>query len=79
MSNIPDRNSDRHHQVIDAMERFGGGFVVALAFAWRKADHANHVKLYHAFQEYYQEYDRRLAASHPASSLRPARRGFAHV
>jgi hypothetical protein len=43
-------------EVLDAMECYGGGFVQALAVAWRKADSANSEKLHAAFSEYYEQY-----------------------
>lgn len=47
---------DRKLEVLDAMERYGGGFVRALAEAWRKADSTNEEKLQRAFPEYWQQY-----------------------
>jgi hypothetical protein len=51
--------SEQHNElltVLDAMERYGGGFVSALARAWRKADGENQAKLRDAFDGYYQQY-----------------------
>ncbi len=42
--------------VLEAMERFGGSFVRALAEAWRKADADNSARLEQAFPEYAREY-----------------------
>ncbi len=53
---LPDKHSTEHHETLDAMERFGGGFVQALAVAWRKADALNHAKLHRAFGHYYRQY-----------------------
>lgn len=44
-------------EVIDAMERFGGGFVAALAVAWRKGDAENQTRLYGAFSHIYDQYE----------------------
>lgn len=55
-----DRNSTEHHEVLDAMERFGGGFVKALAIAWRKADPTNHAKLMSQFGDYWRQYKMQL-------------------
>lgn len=55
-----DRNSEEHHEVLDAMERFGGGFIQALAIAWRKADPTNHAKLMSQFGDYWQQYKMQL-------------------
>jgi hypothetical protein len=42
--------------VIEAMEKYGGSFVVALAQAARRADANNLAKLKAAFPEYWQQY-----------------------
>lgn len=44
------------HEVINAMERYGGSFVKALAKAFLSADNSNFAKLKAAFPEYYLEY-----------------------
>lgn len=48
--------SEKDLQVIEAMEKYGGSFVVALAKAFRVADQHNTIKLKHAFPEYWNEY-----------------------
>lgn len=53
---IPDQHGEAHHATLDNMERTGGGFVEALAVAWRKADPSNHRLLYRAFATYYGQY-----------------------
>lgn len=47
--------------IIEAMEKFGGGFVKALAVAWSKADSQNSAKIEAAFPEYIEQY-RQMAA-----------------
>lgn len=42
--------------MLDAMERYGGGFVSALAAAWRRADSQNHARLLAAFPDYVRQY-----------------------
>lgn len=43
-------------KVIEAMEQHGGSFVVALAGAFRRADHYNFIKLKMTFFEYWEQY-----------------------
>lgn len=52
----PDQTSAAHLNVLYAMDPYGGGFVVALAAAWLRADRQNHAKLYSVFREYYEQY-----------------------
>lgn len=56
----PSQHTARHIDVLDAMSRFGGSFVKALAEAWFRADSDNHAKLYAAFAEYYDRYEGEL-------------------
>lgn len=42
--------------VIEAMERYGGSFVVALAQCARRADATNLAKLKETFADYWQQY-----------------------
>lgn len=42
--------------IIEAMEKYGGSFVAALAGAARRADATNLAKLKQAFAEYWQQY-----------------------
>jgi hypothetical protein len=63
--------------VLDAMERYGGGFVSALAVAWRKADPQNQAKLRTAFDNYYREY--LVTARDNGQRARAARRSSADV
>jgi len=48
--------SERELKVIEAMEQYGGSFVVALAQCFRRADQHNMIKLKHAFPEYWNQY-----------------------
>lgn len=43
-------------KTIEAMERYGGSFVVALAQAARRADKNNLQRIKDAFPEYWQQY-----------------------
>lgn len=43
-------------RVIEAMEMYGGSFVVALAYCFRKADSRNYEKLKNTFSEYFNQY-----------------------
>lgn len=43
-------------QLIDAMERIGGGFASALARAWRRADLDNRARLRREFGDLLQSY-----------------------
>lgn len=53
---MSDQDSVTRLEVLDAMERHGGGFVHALAIAWRKADPTNDEKLRIAFLDYWRTY-----------------------
>jgi hypothetical protein len=44
------------YEIVQAMERFGGGFVRALALAFTAADPVNTAKLKAAFPEIWAEY-----------------------
>lgn len=48
--------SEKEMKTIEAMETYGGSFVVALAQCFRRADRTNFVKLLHTFPEYWNEY-----------------------
>ena len=48
--------NDHDLEVIEAMEKYGGSFVVALAGAFRRADATNLAKLKAAFPEYWEQY-----------------------
>jgi hypothetical protein len=50
--------SDQELKVIDAMERFGGSFVKALANCFRHADCHNFLKLKGTFWEYWNQYEK---------------------
>jgi hypothetical protein len=56
---VETQGSDQFMAALDAMESLGGGFVKALAAAWRRADSFNHSKLVAAFPEYLHEYAER--------------------
>lgn len=44
------------YRVIENMEKYGGGFVKALAVCFQKADPINFIKLKIAFKNYWEEY-----------------------
>lgn len=48
--------NDKDIDIIEAMEKYGGSFVVALAQAARRADSINLAKLKAAFPEYWEQY-----------------------
>lgn len=48
---------ERDYQIVDAMECYGGGFVKALAQAWRHGDPINRRRIKMAFADYWQEYE----------------------
>ena len=48
--------SDADLKVIEAMEKYGGSFVVALAQAARRADTINLAKIKSTWSEYWQQY-----------------------
>lgn len=54
--NLEEQES-RDRYTIDAMKRYGGSFVKALAEAFERADHMNFEKLKSAFPEYWQQYE----------------------
>jgi len=43
--------------ILEAMERYGGGFVKQLAILYRHADGVNQTRLENAFQSYFTKYD----------------------
>lgn len=43
-------------EMLEAMRKYGGNFVVALSECFAKADHLNTRRLYEAFPEYVKEY-----------------------
>lgn len=49
--------SDKDIDTVDAMEKYGGSFVCALAKAARAADHVNLAKIKKAFPEYWKHYE----------------------
>jgi len=50
------KNNEKEYQTVEAMEKFGGSFVKALARAFHRADPINFIKLKNAFPEYWEEY-----------------------
>lgn len=48
--------SDEDMNVVEAMEKYGGSFVQALAVCFRRADSINLAKLKETFSEYWQQY-----------------------
>lgn len=55
-------------KIVEAMEKYGGSFVKALANAARHADHQNLGKLRQAFSEYWSTY-REMAGLLPKTEL----------
>lgn len=49
--------NDNDYKVIEAMEKYGGSFVQALAVAYRRADPTNYAKLRATFGEYWFQYE----------------------
>lgn len=47
---------DKRIEVLQLMERMGGGFASALATAWLKADNENAARLYNAFSDLFKDY-----------------------
>ena len=45
------------HKTLNEMEKYGGGFVKALAKAWKRADRINHLKLKEAFGDIFSKYE----------------------
>lgn len=56
------------HEVLTAMERFGGSFASGLAKAWFCADALNSARLHAAFPELWEEY-RKFAALNKAQAV----------
>lgn len=48
---------DQELKVVEAMEVYGGSFVMALAECYRHADPINFAKLQNAFPEYWERYE----------------------
>lgn len=53
--------NDTDLDTIEAMEKYGGSFVVALAGAARRADANNLAKLKAAFPEYWDQYSQMVS------------------
>lgn len=49
--------TERDFQIIEAMEKYGGSFVKALAVCFRRADSINFRKLKIVFSNYWAEYE----------------------
>jgi hypothetical protein len=47
---------EQDYPVVEAMEKYGGSFVQALAVCFRRADQVNRARLVLAFPEYWQQY-----------------------
>lgn len=47
---------EENERVIENMEKYGGGFVQALAVCFRRADMINFERLKNTFSEYWEEY-----------------------
>lgn len=48
--------NDQDYRVVEAMEKYGGSFVKALAEAARRADSTNLAKIKATWPEYWQQY-----------------------
>jgi hypothetical protein len=48
--------NEEDFEVVEAMEKYGGSFVRALAQCFYRADDSNLIKLKRAFPEYWEEY-----------------------
>jgi pyruvate/2-oxoacid:ferredoxin oxidoreductase beta subunit len=48
--------NNENYEVIEAMEKFGGSFIQALAQCYNTADQINFIKLRDAFPEYWEEF-----------------------
>lgn len=44
-------------KIIEAMEQYGGSFVVTLAALWRRADSENRAKIKATWSNYWKEYE----------------------
>ena len=49
--------TDQQLRVVEAMARWGGSFVKALAEAFYRADHTNFLRLKKAFPDYWKDYE----------------------
>lgn len=49
--------NDHDFEVVEAMEKYGGSFVKALAECFHRADANNVEKLKNAFPEYWEQYE----------------------
>ena len=56
-------------EILDAMQRYGGGFVVALARLFQRADAVNQAILRDAFRHVFAEYREIVERRRPASCL----------
>ena len=45
------------YNVLQKMEKYGGGFACALSLAWQHADRQNSARLMAAFPELYDQYE----------------------
>lgn len=52
--------NEHEYEVLEAMEAYGGSFVVALAQCFRRADPINFKKLKSTFSEYWEEYEKMI-------------------
>lgn len=52
--------NDHEYKVVEAMEKYGGSFVKALAECFHHADRSNINKLKSAFPEYWGQYEKML-------------------
>lgn len=50
-------STEHEYKVVEAMEKYGGSFIQALAECYRRADHINFLKLQIAFPAYWKQYE----------------------
>jgi pyruvate/2-oxoacid:ferredoxin oxidoreductase beta subunit len=53
--------TDEEFEVVEAMSKYGGSFVQALAECFHRADSNNFEKLKNAFPEYWKQYEEMAA------------------
>lgn len=47
---------EKDYKMVEAMRKYGGNFVIALADLLQHADNINYAKLERAFSEYFKQY-----------------------
>ncbi len=51
-------DTEQDYKIVEAMEKYGGSFVKALAVCLQKADLINFSKLRNTFSNYWEEYEK---------------------